>query len=140
MKSGYSALKAFFGPGGWIHTQIESIQTLLANIETKLADIKTAVGLTHVNIDFSSSAAQTIIAAPGSGKRIRVTALTLTALVNVELAVKSGSTTIMTLQFIALDLARPIPINLGTNEALVLDSVTADRITGGVSYYVEDVT
>lgn len=45
----------------------------------------------------------------------------------------------MTLQFSAIELSPNIPINLGTNEALVLDAVSADRITGGVSYYVEDV-
>lgn len=95
--------------------------------------------LSYVAIDFSSGAAQTIIAAQGAGKRIRIASLVLTSLVNVEVAVKSGSTTIMTLQFSAVELSPNIPINLGTNEALVLDAVSADRITGGVSYYVEDV-
>lgn len=95
--------------------------------------------LSYVAIDSSSGTAQTIIAAPGDGKRIRIASLVLTSLVNVEVAVKSGSTTIMTLQFSAIELSPNIPINLGTNEALVLDAVSADRITGGVSYYVEDV-
>lgn len=95
--------------------------------------------LSHVAIDFSSGSAQTIVPAPGAGKRIRITSIVLTSLVNVEVAVKSGSTTIMTLQFSAIELSPNIPINLGTNEALVLDAVSADRITGGVSYYVEDV-
>ena len=95
--------------------------------------------LSHVAIDFSSGSAQTIVPAPGAGKRIRITSIVLTSLANVEVAVKSGSTTIMTLQFSAIELSPNIPINLGTNEALVLDAVSADRITGGVSYYVEDV-
>lgn len=95
--------------------------------------------LSHVAIDFSSGPAQTIVPAPGAGKRIRITSIVLTSLANVEVAVKSGSTTIMTLQFSAIELSPNIPINLGTNEALVLDAVSADRITGGVSYYVEDV-
>jgi len=95
--------------------------------------------LSHVAIDFSSGSAQTIVPAPGAGKRIRITSIVLTSLANVEVAVKSGSTTIMTLQFSAVELSPRIPLNLGTDEALVLDAVSADRITGGVSYYVEDV-
>jgi hypothetical protein len=95
--------------------------------------------LTHVNIDFSSGSAQTIVAAPAAGYRIRVVSIEISALVNVEIAVKSGATTIRTFQGAAVVWAPPTPANLGEAEALVLDAVTADRITGGVSYYVEAI-
>lgn len=114
----------------------ETASALDVNIKSGSID---PPSLSHVAIDFSSGSAQTIVPAPGAGKRIRITSIVLTSLANVEVAVKSGSTTIMTLQFSAIELSPNIPINLGTNEALVLDAVSADRITGGVSYYVEDV-
>jgi hypothetical protein len=95
--------------------------------------------LTQVAIDFSSGDAQTIVAAPGAGKRIRVVSLDLTAATSVEVAVKSGTTTIRTFQFTQHSWDPLVPQNLGTNEALVLDATTADRITGGVGYYVETV-
>lgn len=113
------------------HLQVDVLSAAAVSIDPP--------SLSHAAIDFSNGAAQTIIAAQGAGKRIRIASLVLTSLVNVEVAVKSGSTTIMTLQFSAIELSPNIPINLGTNEALVLDAVSADRITGGVSYYVEDV-
>ena len=113
------------------HLQVDVLSSAAVSIDPP--------SLSHAAIDFSSAAAQTIIAAPGAGKRIRLTTLVLTSLVNVEVAIKSGSTTIMTLQFSAVELSPRIPLNLGTDAALVLDAVSAARITGGVSYYVEDV-
>jgi len=95
--------------------------------------------LTHVNIDFSNAAAQTIIAAPAAGNRIRIAALELSALFNVEVAMKSGSTTIGTYRGIAIVPTCNVPINLGTAEAFVLQATTADRITGRISYYTEAV-
>jgi len=95
--------------------------------------------LTHANITFSDSSAQTIVAAPGAGYKIRIVILDLTALNNVEVALKSASTTIRTFQFSAMSWAPPTPINLAENEALVLDATDATRITGGVSYYLESV-
>lgn len=120
-------------------TKSGSVPVVLPSDMGSLAVSIDPPSLSSVAIDFSSGDAQTIIAAQGAGKRIRIASLVLTSLVNVEVAVKSGSTTIMTLQFSAVELSPRIPINLGTNEALVLDAVSADRITGGVSYYVEDV-
>ena len=121
-------------------TKAGSVPVVLPSDMGSLAVSIDPPSLSHAAIDFSSGAAQTIIAAPGAGKRIRIASLVLTSLTNVEVAVKSGATTIMSLQFSAVELSPRIPLNLGVDEALVLDAVSADRITGGVSYYVEDGT
>jgi len=107
--------------------------------EHKFVDIVSYLELTSVNIDFSSGDAQTIVAAPGAGKRIRIVSLDLTAASAVEVAIKSGTTTIRTIQATQYSWNPAIPVNLGTNAALVLDATTATRISGGVSYYVETV-
>jgi len=97
----------------------------------------------HANIDFSSASAQTIIAAPAAGNRIRICQLLLmsgaTSPVNSEVAIKSGSTTIKTVKGICVALDFPEHCNLGTAEALVLQATTTDRVVGGVDYYVEAV-
>lgn len=97
----------------------------------------------HVNIDFSSASAQTIIAAPAAGNRIRICQLLLmsgaTSPVNSEIAVKSGSTTIKTVKGATVVLDFPEHCNLGTAEALVLQATTADRVIGGVDYYIEAI-
>lgn len=97
----------------------------------------------HVNIDFSSASAQTIIAAPGSGNRIRICQLLIMSgaatPINSEVAIKTGSTTIKTVKGASIALDFPEHCNLGTNEALVLQATTADRVIGGVDYYVEAV-
>lgn len=110
--------------------------------ETTLAKLTQKVQL-HANIDFSSASAQTIIAAPGAGNRIRLTRLSLSSgsnpQVNVEIALKSGATTIETVRGDAMVFDYPEHRNLGTNEAFVVQATTADRIIGGVDYYVEAV-
>ncbi len=97
----------------------------------------------HTNIDFSSASAQTIIAAPGAGNRIRLTRLSLSSggnpQVNVEIALKSGATTIETVKGDAMAFDYPEHRNLGTNEAFVVQCTTADRVIGGVDYYLEAV-
>ena len=99
--------------------------------------------LLYAKIDFSSASAQTIIAAPGAGKRIRLTRLSLVSgsnpQVNVEIALKSGTTTIETVRGDAMVFDYPEHRNLDTNEAFVVQATTADRIIGGVDYYVEAV-
>ena len=110
--------------------------------ETTLAKLTQKVQL-HANIDFSLASAQTIIAAPGAGKRIRLTRLSLVSgsnpQVNVEIALKSGATTIETVRGDAMVFDYPEHRNLGTNEAFVVQATAADRIIGGVDYYVEAV-
>ena len=110
--------------------------------ETTLAKLTQKVQL-HANIDFSSDSAQTIIAAPGSGNRIRLTRLSLSSgsnpQVNVEIALKSGTTTIETVRGDAMVFDYPEHRNLGANEAFVVQATTADRIIGGVDYYIEAV-
>lgn len=110
--------------------------------ETTLAKLTQKVQL-HTNIDFPTASAQTIIAAPGVGKRIRLTRLSLSSggdpQVNVEVALKTGSTTIETVKGAAMVFDYPEHRNLGTNEAFVVQCTTADRVIGGVDYYVEAV-
>lgn len=110
--------------------------------ETTLAKLTQKVQL-HANIEFSSADEKTIIAAPGEGNRIRLTRLSLssggTPQVNVEVALKSGSTPIETVKGAAMVFDYPEHRNLGDNEAFVLQATTADRIIGGVDYYVEEV-
>lgn len=120
-----------------------------AATNTKLDEVKAlVVGVNrsvqlHANIDFSSASAQTIIAAPAAGNRIRLCQLVLisgaASPINSEVAIKSGSTTIKTVKGSAVVLDFPEHCNLGTAEALVLQATTADRVIGGVDYYVEAV-
>ena len=97
----------------------------------------------HAPIDFSSASAQTIIAAPGAGYRIRLTHLSLssggTPQVNVEIEMRSGASPIETVKGDAMVFDYPEHRNLGTNEAFVVQCTTADRVIGGVDYYVEAV-
>lgn len=97
----------------------------------------------HANIDFSSASAQTIIVAPGAGYRIRICQILLmsgaSTPINSEIGIKSSSTLIKTVKGSSIALDFPEHCNLGTNEALVLLATTADRIVGGVDYYVEAV-
>ena len=110
--------------------------------ETTLAKLTQKVQL-HANINFSSASAQTIIAAPGSGNRIRLTRLSLmsggTPQVNVEIEMRSGASPIETVKGSVMAFDYPEHRNLGTNEAFVLQATTADRIIGGVDYYIEAV-
>ena len=110
--------------------------------ETTLAKLTQKVQL-HAAIDFSSASDKTIIAAPGSGNRIRLTRLSLSSgsnpQVNVEIALKSGTTTIETVRGDAMVFDYPEHRNLGINEAFVVQATTSDRVIGGVDYYVEAV-
>jgi len=103
-----------------------------------VAEIKPPV-LTHVNVDFSSDEEQEIVAAPAAGLRIRIAALELTALENVEVAIKSGSTTLGTYQGAAIAPNLQVPINLAESEAFNILATSDVRITGRVGYYLEAV-
>jgi len=111
-------------------------------VTSSMAELPQKVQL-HANIDFSSDSAQTIIDAPGAGNRIRLTRLSLSSgsnpQVNVEIALKSGTTTIETVRGDAMVFDYPEHRNLDTNEAFVVQATTADRVIGGVDYYVEAV-
>jgi hypothetical protein len=93
--------------------------------------------LSHVNIDFASEDSQEIIAAPSAGSRIRIAALELVALENVEIALMSGSTVIGTYRGTGITPNTAIPLNLGEAEALNIQATSDIRITGRCSYYVE---
>ena len=97
----------------------------------------------HENIEFSNASAQTIIDAPGEGKRIRLTRLSLssgsTPQVNVEIEMRSGASPIETVKGSVMTFDYPAHRNLGTNEAFVVQCTTADRVIGGVDYYIEAV-
>ncbi len=103
-----------------------------------LAEIQHPV-LTHVNVDFSSEEAQEIIAAPGAGYRIRIAALELVALENIEVAIKSGSTLLATYRGMAIAPNLQVPMNLDEAEAFNIQATSDDRITGRCSYYLEAV-
>ena len=130
-----------------MRADLGTIQANLAAVKADIILIKTDVAKLpqkdqlHANIEFSDASAQTIIAAPGDGKRIRLTRLSLSSgsnpQVNVEIALKTGSTTIETVKGSAMVFDYPEHRNLGTNEAFVVQATTADRIIGGVDYYVE---
>ena len=132
-----------------ISTDLGIIQTDIATVKADIILIKADVAKLpqkvqfHENIDFSSDSAQTIIDAPVAGNRIRLTRLSLSSgsnpQVNVEIALKSGATTIETVRGDAMVFDYPEHRNLGTNEAFVVQATTADRIIGGVDYYVEAV-
>lgn len=116
----------------------QNIQSILDTLLTFGKEVQL-----HANIDFSTVDAQTIIAAPGASNRIRICHLlimtTASTADNSEVLIKSGSTTIKTVvgPVVALDFSEHC--NLGTNEALVLKAEAADRVVGGVDYYVEAV-
>ena len=123
---------------------IKNLQIDLTELNVILAGAVSAGKVqSHVAIDFSNASAQTIIAAPGASNRIRLTRLSLSSgsdpQVNVEVALKTGSTTIETVKGAAMVFDYPEHRNLDTNEAFVVQATTADRIIGGVDYYLEAV-
>ena len=125
-----------------IQSDIAAVKADIALIKADVAEIPQKVQL-PVAIEFSSTSDQTIIAAPGVGKRIRLTRLSMLSgsnpQVNVEVALKTGSTTIETVKGAAMVFDYPEHRNLGTNEAFVVQCTTADRVIGGVDYYIEVV-
>jgi len=127
---------------GTIQTDIATVKADIILIKADVAKLPQKVQL-HANIDFSSASARTIIDAPGAGKRIRLTRLSLVSgsnpQVNVEVALKTGSTTIETVKGSAMVFDYPEHRNLGINEAFVVQATTADRVIGGVDYYIEAV-
>ncbi|MFA5409202.1 MAG: hypothetical protein WC343_10580 [Bacilli bacterium] len=127
---------------GTIQADLATVKADIALIKADVAEIPQKVQL-PVAIDFSSASDQTIIDAPGAGKRIRLTRLSLSSgsnpQVNVEIALKSGTTPIETVRGDAMVFDYPEHRNLGTNEAFVVQATTADRVIGGVDYYVEAV-
>ena len=127
---------------GTIQADIAAVKADIILIKTDVAKLPQKDQL-HANINFSDASAQTIIAAPGSGNRIRLTRLSLSSgsnpQVNVEIALKSGTTTIETVRGDAMVFDYPEHRNLGTNEAFVVQCTTADRVIGGVDYYIEAV-
>jgi hypothetical protein len=108
----------------------------------EVAEVTKKVQL-HANIDISQATAYTAIAAPGAGYRLRVCQILLmsgaSTPVNSEVAIKSGSTVIKTVKGASIALDFSEHCNLGTNEALVIQATTADRLVGGVDYYIEAV-
>jgi len=127
---------------GTVQTDLATVKADIALMKADLAKKLEKLQL-HVAIDFSSASAQTIIDAPVAGNRIRLTRLSLISgsdpQVNVEIALKSGTTTIETVKGDAMVFDYPEHRNLGTDEAFVVQCTTADRVIGGVDYYVEAV-
>lgn len=127
---------------GTIQADIATVKADIALIKADVAEIPQKVQL-PVAIEISSASDQMIIAAPGAGKRIRLTRLSLMSgsnpQINVEIALKSGVTTIETVRGTVMVFDYPEHRNLGTNEAFVVQCTSADRVIGGLDYYVEAV-
>ena len=127
---------------GTIQADIAAVKADIILIKADVAKLPQKAQF-HANIDFSSDSAQTIIDAPVAGNRIRLTRLSLSSgsnpQVNVEIALKSDATTIETVKGAAMVFDYPEHRNLGTDEAFVLQCTTADRVIGGVDYYIEVV-
>ena len=134
---------------GSVKTAVETLAADIAAVKADIILIKTDVAKLpqkdqlHANINFSDASAQTIIAAPGANNRIRLTRLSLssggTPQVNVEIEMRSGASPIETVKGDAMVFDYPEHRNLGTNEAFVVQCTTADRVIGGVDYYIEAV-
>jgi len=120
----------------------QNIQSILDTLLTFVLTFGKKVQL-HANIDFSTVDDQPIITAPGAGYRIRICHLLIMTTASTadssEIKIKSGSTTIKTVVGPAVELNFSEHCNLGTNEALVLKAEAADRVVGGVDYYIEAV-
>jgi hypothetical protein len=110
-----------------------------ANALVKITAIDGPVAPTPVAINIESVDAQTIIAAPGVGNRIRVCSLFYSSVGNVTVALKSGSTTIGTVYGAAFAKDWIHPLKLEANEAFVMQAATADQIYGQVCYWVESI-
>lgn len=98
------------------------------------------VAPTPVNIDFASADAQTIIAAPGVGNRIRICSLFFSAnVVNVTVVLNSGASPIGTVYGGTFNKDWVQPMKLEANEAFVMQATTADQIYGQVCYWIESI-
>ena len=98
------------------------------------------VAPTPVNIDFASADAQTIIAAPGVGNRIRICSLFFSAnVVNVTVVLNPGASPIGTVYGGTFNKDWIYPLKLEANEAFVMQATTADQIYGQVCYWIESI-
>jgi hypothetical protein len=114
---------------------VDNINEDMGTLDEELYDMVTPKELSHANIDFSSADAQTIIAAQGVGKTIWIYSIELCALDNFEVALKDGASPIRTYRGCSVS-GPSAPLPLSENSALVIQATTAERITGGVSYWV----
>lgn len=92
-----------------------------------------------VAISFASADAQTIIAAPASGYRIRITKLWVSCSANFIINIMSGANVIGNLYGMGADMDFLQPLTLNAAEAFKLDSNIATQTYGGVCYYIEAV-
>ena len=113
-----------------------STNKLLAEVKAAIEGLSFArPEIVSLNVDFSSASEQTILAALGAGKTIWVYSIELSALDNVEIAVKNGATTVRTYRGVAIS-GPAAPFPLSVNTALKMQATTSERITGGISYLV----
>jgi hypothetical protein len=113
-----------------------STNKLLAEVKSAIEGLSFArPEIVSLNVDFSSAAEQTLVAAQGAGKVIWVYGLEFSALDNIEIAVKNGATTVRTYRGVSIS-GPAVPFPLSANTALKVQATTSDRITGGISYLV----
>jgi hypothetical protein len=162
IKAGILAGGGGGGGGGGDPDILEALQDVLAKLidapateanQRTLENIFGPITPTPLNISFDSTVAQTIIPAPGAGYRIRITSLFYSVNATVTMGLRSG----ITLSSPSPNLMVPGSILIGTivadgfkkdwlqplamreNEAFVMESSTADQVSGQVCYYIEEM-
>jgi hypothetical protein len=122
---------------GWQKSYNTGLSEATASVPIRAID--GPVAPTPVAISFASTDAQTIIAAPGVGNRIRICSLFFSSAVNVTVALMSGAATKGTVygQSFSKDWIQPFTIS--ANEAFVMQATTANQIYGQVCYWVESI-
>ena len=121
--------------GDTFANMVDNLNEDMGTLDEELNDMVTPKKLLHANIDFASTDAQTIIAAPGTGKTIYIYSFEISALDNIEVVLKDGGDSIRTYRGISVS-GPSAPLPLTENTAFVIQATTAERITGGVSYFV----
>lgn len=119
---------------------------------TSFRSADSTIATTQVDINISTSGANSIIAAPGAGKRIVLCDFTYmnTSATATTSLLQSGTTTFRRYKFAAASdsaiagvdrtMERGREWRLGTNEAFVIDLSGANAHIGGCSYFVEEVS
>ena len=112
----------------------------------RLSIIGPAVDPTKASISEATSGDRTIIAAPGSGNRIRILGLWLqnTAGTSITLILKDSATAIngagwilSTLAFAPIVASPLAPLDLGNNAAFVINLSASTQVSGLVLYTIE---
>ncbi len=98
----------------------------------------------NVAIDFTSTDVQEIISAPGADRRIRISQLMLSSAADLpdtfEVDLIAGTNVIRRVVGVGFVFDFFDPLVLGYNQSFSLQTTDANRVVGGVTYYIEDKT